>query len=491
PGGRVRYDGFGMSAISRHALLEILREQAEAVGARLHFEHEPAADELVADVLALADGATSTHRTARQQAFGTSSHSGSARYIWLGTSAGFGDVVAFAFVHTEFGPMAAHCYPYTRDLSTVVIELDDSTWHNAGFDSAVLAGSAAGEIAPAALDLLAEVFADNLGGHRLISNRSKWGIFSVLSNQHWFDGNAVLLGDAAHTAHFTVGSGTKMALEDAIGLANSLAEQPDRASAFAGYERLRRPAVTRTQRLAEPSMRWWETYGHRLHLPPAQFGLHFLTRTEAVSYLGLRRRSRDRVEEAERSYYHQAGAEPTTLNAIGAPLQLGELSLANRLVSIEQPGSSAAGLQPIGNGLILQDDPATPGELHGPGNVRFARLRCPHWPAPAAAADELVEQAIALREKGFAAVLLTPAEPDPAAGWEEYLRQASRIRTEAGVAVAVCVAEHWALDLTRDADRDAWPTRIHLALIAGRVDLVVATGWQPNRNRPGSQLPAR
>jgi anthraniloyl-CoA monooxygenase len=507
---RLRYDGFGFSAISRHTLLTILRDQAEEVGARLNFRHEASADEFDVDIIAFADGATSGHRTARRETFGTSVRTGSAHYVWLGTSAGFGDVAAMAFVRTEYGPMAAHFYPYGAGMSTVVVETDDAAWRNAGLDSSVLAS---GEIDGDALNLLTEIFADHLGGRRLVSNKSRWGTFNVVRNERWSHGNVVLLGDAAHTAHFTVASGTTMALEDAIALAAALCTYDDHATAFAAYEHQRRGPVARIQGLAEPSMSWWETYGRRMHLPPAQFGLHFITRTVAVSYLGLRRRCGGRIDDAEAAYRREAGVDPRTppQNAIAAPLRLGEVRLLNRLVTV-LPGPAAGAVQPIQSGLVLlrEDAPVPrpgPADVAVPTGRVLGRFRPAGWPAPARAAgtgstgngallfvelacpdgpewteaaDDLVGRAGLLRERGAAGVLLRAATFAGASRWDETLRHASRIRTEVGMAVVVCVPADWALDLTWDADVDSWPIRIHMALISGRVDLIAA--WPPHRD---------
>jgi 2-polyprenyl-6-methoxyphenol hydroxylase-like FAD-dependent oxidoreductase len=502
------YDGFPVCAISRHALLSILHEQAEQVGARLHCGYEAVAGELDADIVALAEGAGSAHRTAGCDAFGTDIRTGSARYIWLGTSAGFNGGTAMAFVGTEYGPMAAHCYPYSADMSTVVIETDDATWRNAGFDSSVVPLS--GEIDGDALKLLTEIFAGHLGGHRFLSSKSRWGRFPVIRNKRWSHGNLVLLGDAAHTAHFTVGSGTKLALEDGIALARALRGHDDPRRAFAAYERERRGPVTRTQQLAEPSMHWWETYGRRLHMPPAQFGMHFITRSAAISYLGLRRRCAETIDGAEVAYCRAAGVEPALplRNAVTVPLQLGGTRLPHRLVTV-LPDRGLAGQPeacPIPGGLVLlREDAALPlsarswpvpagapvgtlvpagrnGAVGGFGNaaLRFVELRSPAEAEWTIAADELVERAATLREQGAAGVLLRPGAASQiwqdGAWWDGALRHASRIRTEAAIPVAICVPADWAFDLPRDANADAWPARIHMALISGRVDLV--TPWK-------------
>lgn len=378
-----------------------------------------------------------------------------------------------AFVRTRYGPMAAHCYPYGEGQSTVVVETDDATWRRAGL-------ATSSPIGTDALDLLGEVFADTLGGHPLVSNASRWGTFTVVRNERWSHANTVLVGDAAHTAHFTVGSGTKMALEDGIGLAAALCGYDDRATAFAAYERDRRGEVERTQRWAGPSMRWWETFGRRLHLPPAQFGLHFLTRTPAVGYLGLRRRCPDRVDEAEAAYLRAAGADPgpAPTNAVAAPLWVGPSRLANRLVTVMRDGGP-----PLHSGLI-GIRPADRSWSDGGPYLSFVEL----WGSdPDTAGDELVQRAHWWRGRGAAGVLVR-VPGDAWSRWHETLEYAGRIRTEAGLPVAVCVPEDWAYrrpgegstggaggDQRGDLDRDDWPARIHLALISGRVDLVAAS----------------
>ena len=435
PGTNLRYDGFGVSSISRSTLLSILREQAEQAGATVHYRRPVSAASPVtaarlgADVLAIADGAGSSLRGARK-AFGTTTRTGAARYIWLGVAADFGEVTRFSFVPTEFGPMAAHTYRYAEDLSTVVIETDKCTWRNAGLNRAVLAGGHAGEIDPAALELLSSIFADQLGGHQLISNRSKWGRFAVVHNERWSDGDAVLLGDAAHTAHFTVGSGTKLAIEDGIALATALAEHPEPAAAFAEYEAQRRPQVARTQRWAEPSMYWWETFGRRLDLPPAQFGMHFITRTVAISYLGLRRRCGGRVADAEAAYRQAAGVHPDEHagNAVGVPFGLGPARLPHRRV-VAQPADDGGQLVTV---RAACDGPRADGRSPATALV-FQQLRCPAQPEWSPAADDLVSRARAAAA-GAQGVLLLADDLDLHTGWDEYLRHASRIRTETGLA---------------------------------------------------------
>jgi 2-polyprenyl-6-methoxyphenol hydroxylase-like FAD-dependent oxidoreductase len=266
PGGKVRYGNHAFTALPRRALLGLLRDQAVRAGVRLTFGSAVTPAEVDADVVVAADGAGS--RTRDAGAFGTTVTPGRARYIWFSTPARF-DAMTFPFVRTEFGAVAAHAHPYGDGVSSFLVETDAATV------------DAAGVIDPEhARAWLAEVFADHLGGHPLVPNGSHWSRFRVVVNERWSDGNVVLLGDAAHTAHFSIGSGTAMAMRDAIALAEALRTDP--LTAFAGYERARRDSVTRAQANAGLSMRWWETFGQRLHLPAEAFAAQYLTRTGVV-----------------------------------------------------------------------------------------------------------------------------------------------------------------------------------------------------------------
>ncbi|MER5337031.1 FAD-dependent monooxygenase [Micromonospora sp. NPDC002717] len=510
PGERLRYDGFPIATVSRDTMLALLSEAARRVGARLHYGHDARADQFDADVTVLANGARSAQRTARAADFGTTVRTGAARYIWLGSAADIGDAATMFFVPTEYGPMAAHAYSCGDGLSTVVVELDEVTWRRAGLDVRCRPGGVPGEISGDGLALLDDVFADHLGAP-LVSNRSRWSRFDVVTNQRWSDGNLVLVGDAAHTAHFSVASGTTMALADAAALAAALREQ-DIADAFAAYERARRGRVTRVQRLAGPSMRWWENYGRRLHLPPAQFGMHFITRSTAISYLGLRRRCPARVDEAEAAYRRAAGVDPDgpARNAVAEPLTRGALRLPHRLVSLGGPASGGTTGPTLGAGDGIDPRPRPVAELHPlpPGSVPAAdgwtvgtegrllvrgrhalRIVALAPPDPTASApvdgDGLVAVA-ALRGRGVDGVLLLPDFGVPG-WWDRTVEFGGRIRAEAGMVVVGCVPMDWSIDLCRDPSVDAWPTRIHLALVSARLDLVVPWPCSATRMAPGSE----
>jgi anthraniloyl-CoA monooxygenase len=475
PAGTLRYGGFAFASISRHALLLILQDQAARAGVSLHFGTEiPVGDLPDGQVVVIADGANSAHRQSRERQFGTSVEEGSAPYMWLGTAAHF-DAATFSFVRTDVGSFAMHAYPYADGMSTVVVETDPNTVRAAGLvqDSAF-----SGCSDEHSLRFLSEIFADHLDGHKLVGNRSRWTTFRVVRNRTWSEHNAVLIGDAAHTAHFTVGSGTKMAMEDAIALADAVRRGDDRSAAFAEYERVRRPLVERTQRRAAPSMRWWETFARRLHLPLEQFGMHFMTRAAALTYAGMRRRFPDQVDRAEQSFL--AGAEG---HAATCPLRLGDLVLPNRIVAIQQ----SLGAEPSQEAGLVLGRGATPvareGQVIGTlvtedtdfagTPLVFVELDCPAA-ADTTAADDLVRRAAALVERGATGVVLGSTTGD----WPELLELASRVRTEAGVPVAVMAPAGWAVDLSRESTEDTWQARTHLALICGRADLIASDRQQ-------------
>lgn len=367
-GGRsLCYGGYGFTAIARKTLLAILQEQAAEAGAELHFEDPADALELTSahDVVVAADGVNSATRNALSDRFGTLARPGAGKYVWFGTRAPF-EVVTFPFVQTAFGAFAAHAYPYGEGLHTFIVETDETTWRAAGLETSTERSAAPGVSDTYAQELMEQVFAEQLQGHPLLVNNSKWANFLHVSNRSWSYRNLVLLGDAAHTAHFSVGSGTKMAMEDAIGLAAELAsrgaEEPVEG-ALHRYEARRRPETERTQRWALPSMRWWETFGSRMDRDPDRFGFHFLTRTSAIGLAGLRRRHPERIAAAEEAYAHDAprtAAPAPGGHALGAPLRLGGALLRNRLVTVaadraERQIRACEAYSVAGSSLVLAD----------------------------------------------------------------------------------------------------------------------------------------
>jgi anthraniloyl-CoA monooxygenase len=279
-GGRtVRVHNDRLIGIARTELLAVLQRHTEKAGVRLEFGSRPRAADLDADIVIAADGISSSTRDGGD--FGTGIETGRGLYLWCGTDFALDDAV-FAPVQTEYGTFVTHAYPYADGLSTFLIETDEATWRRAGFDisTAETAGDASDHVS---LRYLEQAFAGTLRGHALIGNRTRWTRFRTVRCGRWSSGRTVLLGDAAHTAHFSIGSGTKLAMEDAIGLVEALGAEPDLASAFGRYEAARRPAVERMQELARRSQLWWESFPGRLHLPAEQLMVAYMTRAGNVA----------------------------------------------------------------------------------------------------------------------------------------------------------------------------------------------------------------
>ncbi len=254
--------GHGFSAIGRRELLRILQERAVGLGADVRFcTPAPSLQELGwADLIVGADGASSAVRTALARDFIPSLDRRQCRYIWLGTDLVF-EAFKFFIAETEHGVVQAHAYPYDEGMSTFIVEMHERTWKRLGL----------GELSiDDAVEWCSERFADALEGHRLYSNNSRWINFVTVRNRRWCADNVVLLGDAAHTAHFSIGSGTKLAMEDAVALAWAFRSfGDDVAAATAAYEAERRPVVESTQRAAQGSLEWFEGIGRYVDQEPA------------------------------------------------------------------------------------------------------------------------------------------------------------------------------------------------------------------------------
>ncbi|MFG1926035.1 FAD-dependent monooxygenase [Cryptosporangium sp. NPDC048952] len=265
-------------AIGRSTLLDILRRHAEAAGVRIHSGARVSAGDLDADLVIAADGVNST---TRGTVFGPEISTHRGLYLWCGTEFALPSAV-FRPVTTEFGTFVAHAYPYRADRSTFLVETDEETWRRAGFDVTTeqTAPDASDEHS---LSYLSKAFHDELQGHPLIGNRTRWLRFRTVTCSRWSDGNVVLLGDAVHTAHYSIGSGTKLAMEDGIALVRALGEADDLPTALRRFEGERRPAVEHLQATAHRSMRWWESFPERLHLPVEQLLIAYMTRAGKVT----------------------------------------------------------------------------------------------------------------------------------------------------------------------------------------------------------------
>jgi 2-polyprenyl-6-methoxyphenol hydroxylase-like FAD-dependent oxidoreductase len=306
---RVRNDN--LIGIARTELLDVLQRHAEKAGVRLEYGERRSVADLDADVVIAADGVGSATREAGD--FGADVGLGRGLFLWCGAAFALDDAV-FAPVDTEYGTFVTHAYPYAEDRSTFLIETDEATWRAAGLDTATVdtavvdtavVDTAASDTV--SLAYLREVFRTHLRGHELIGNRTRWQRFRTVTCERWSDGRVVLLGDAAHTAHFSIGSGTKLAMEDAIALVTGLGEEPDRAAAFARYEATRRPGVERLQELARRSRLWWESFPSRTHLPVERLMVSYMTRAGNVPLDRFAATSPDVVGAALGQY---AGVEP-------------------------------------------------------------------------------------------------------------------------------------------------------------------------------------
>ncbi|GEL21129.1 monooxygenase [Pseudonocardia sulfidoxydans NBRC 16205] len=410
-GGIARVRNDRLVGIARTELLAVLQRHAEKAGVDLRFGDRRAAADLDAEVVVAADGVGSATREAGD--FGASIDVGRGLYLWCGTDFALDDAV-FAPVRTEHGVFVTHAYPYSgagaTGTSTFLIETDEATWRRAGFDATTDATDASDDTS---LRYLQDAFAGTLRGHRLIGNRTRWLRFRTVRCDRWSDGRTVLLGDAAHTAHFSIGSGTKLAMEDAIGLVDALREEPDRAAAFARYERVRRPSVERLQELARRSRLWWESFPDRLDLPVERLMVAYMSRAGNVPLERFASTAPDVVAAALTQY---GGDGPPPAGAI-----------TDWVLDRTRPA------------------PAAMRELH-------ADLDDPWSPE----GDAIVARAAA----GTGAVVLTGAADRPAVLTRTDL--AERVRREAGVQVAVAAPAALRDDLAA-------------ALVSGRMDHIVLT----------------
>ena len=348
-GGSITSDGHGFAALSRQRLLDILSARAIELGVDVRFATEITADRLADDIdlVVACDGVNSAFRESHADVLRPSVTRGPATYIWTGTSAPF-DRFTFLFEDTEHGVVQAHVYPFDDNTSTFIVEMADDTWHRSGLDGHA-EGLAPGESDQHAIGWCESVFADHLDGHGLIGNNSKWTKFPRVSCGSWVVDNTVILGDAAHTAHYSVGSGTKLALEDAILLADALATQPDVPTALAAYETERRPQVESLQRAAATSEEWFQHVDLHATRPFEQFAFSLFTRSQRVTYDNLRERDPD-FAAATKAWF-AASREPAHRPANGDtepifyPFTIGDLSLINRIgVSPMAQYSSVDGL---------------------------------------------------------------------------------------------------------------------------------------------------
>lgn len=353
-GERKSFAGNGMAAIHRKTVLRLLQERAAGVGVDLQFNHEVASlDELSGfDLVVGADGANSRTRELLGETLGHTSETATAKFIWFGTTYMLNGLT---FIHrrNEHGNFAVHGYPISDELSTFIVETDEETWLKAGLDEFDISQP------PGPSDLktqqyLEKLFAEDIDGRPLVANNSRWANFRTLRTRTWHQGNVVLLGDAVHTAHFSVGSGTKMAMEDAVTLAGEVAaHQEDLELALTRYVAKRQPEVAKIQNSARPSLSWWEHFG-RYHeaFEPLQFTFHFFSRSIDIDK--IRQRDPELVASVEQDWRARHGAEP-----LKTPFTAGAVEFAGRLLNIVGDADGRAFLADLdGRSLKLTTKPS-------------------------------------------------------------------------------------------------------------------------------------
>ncbi|MFI5866983.1 bifunctional salicylyl-CoA 5-hydroxylase/oxidoreductase [Streptomyces sp. NPDC051546] len=345
--------GHGFAALGRRRLLEILHERCAGLGVRLRFRTPAPEPQVLAasyDLVVAADGVHSRIREAGAGHYGPALTGGRCRYIWLAADFAL-DAFRFEIAETEHGVMQLHAYPYAADSSTVIVEMREEVWHAAGLDLCDEAESAA---------RCAKTFAEALRGRPLRGNGSAWTQFRTVVNARWSHGNTVLIGDAAHTAHFSIGSGTKLAVEDALALARAVEAEADVPAALAAYEAARRPAVASTQRAAAASMRWFEELAGYVEQPARQFAFNLLTRSLRVTHGNLRLRDPRFTRAVERDFgcpqAPDGAPEDAGTPPMFTPFTLRGLTLRNRVVVSPMDMYSASAAESSGDGV--------PGDFH-------------------------------------------------------------------------------------------------------------------------------
>ena len=291
---KISIHGNSFSGIARLQLLKILQRRAEELGVEIEFRAEVHdVDRLrgECDLLVAADGVNSSVRLQYLEQLKTQLDLRPHRYIWYGTNQLFHGLT-LTFRENAAGTFAAHSYKFNKQTSTFIVECDPQTWKRAGFEYMSDKDTRT---------YVAEVFATDLQGHELLSNNSKWIQFLLVKNENWFFDNVVLLGDALHTAHFSIGSGTKLAMEDAIALAESFRQTSDVQSALSHFAETRRPVIEQYQGAAFDSMVWFENVRQYMHARPIDLAFSVMTRSGKVTYDDLKRRDPEFIRRFEES----------------------------------------------------------------------------------------------------------------------------------------------------------------------------------------------
>ena len=372
-GGEVlRSTGHGFCGIERKALLQILQTRARELGVRVEFEHEVkslTADEVRgADVIVACDGVASWVRDSLRDALEPNVDVRPNKFVWLGCTVPY-NAFTFLFKQTPYGLFRVHAYRYHEQGSTFIVECPHETWRAAGLADADEDRTVA---------ILEDIFAAELAGHRLIKNRSIWRNFPTVRCGKWHAGNVVLVGDAAHTAHFSIGSGTKLAMEDSIALRDELLANADVPAALAAYEKRRRPEVESLQAAAQASLEWFEGTERYLRMSPVQFTYSLMTRSLRVSHASMEKRDPDLARATVAALVDATADKPTSLPAptqlpfvggqhrvrsrfIAAPLAAWTSSADDLFVALGAAAADGAGIvatPPLRSEMLESDDAA-------------------------------------------------------------------------------------------------------------------------------------
>jgi anthraniloyl-CoA monooxygenase len=323
-GTTVRSRGHVFSAIARKRLLQILQSRCRELGVTLEFHHEiEGLGQFEGfDLVVGADGVRSVIRRDLADSFRPSEDVHRTKFVWFGTDLVF-DAFTFIFRENEHGLFQVHAYPFDAETSTFIVECPEETWRRAGLESASEKES---------IEFCERLFAEELGGHSLLSNRSLWINFVTLRCDAWHHGNVVLMGDAAHTAHFTIGSGTKLAMEDAIALAESFQRYDDVEKALLAYEMERQAVVERFQEAARDSATYFENVRRYARFEPLQFAFNLLTRSGRITHLELEKRDPAFVRSVDGGFAGGSEGALVVPPPMLAPMAIKGLEVSNRVV---------------------------------------------------------------------------------------------------------------------------------------------------------------
>ncbi|MEA2635374.1 MAG: anthraniloyl-CoA monooxygenase [Chloroflexota bacterium] len=345
---KIRSRGHVFTGISRKVLLNILQRRCRALGVRLEFEREVRdIGELEgADLIVGADGINGLVRRTYGEFFKPQVVTHPTKYVWFGSDMPL-DAFTFIFRRNDDGLFQVHAYPFDAHTCTFIVECPEDAWRRAGLESASEADSIA---------YCEALFQPELRGRRLMSNRSLWVNFATLRQESWHHGNVVLLGDAAHTAHFSIGAGTKLAMEDSIALVGALRRHRELAAALNDYEMDRQPIVERFQEAALESSSYFEHVSRYAEFDPRQFAFNLLTRSRRITYVNLTQRDPDLVRSVDSWFAAAATGSPDGALRLSpppmfAPLRIGELILPNRVAVAAGPDLEAAAR--LGAGLVI------------------------------------------------------------------------------------------------------------------------------------------